>query len=75
VYREGELRSDRVVCIDEGNPYFHMIRSTWGKRLREVFDSLDDPRWDSGDTAHPLRVDSSRYEQMRKITHPGEKIV
>ena len=26
-------------------------------------------------TLHPLRVESSRYEPMRKITHPGEKIV
>jgi putative proteasome-type protease len=75
VYREGELRSDRVVCIDEGNPYFQMIRSTWGKRLREVFDGMADPRWDGGDTEHPLRVDSGRFEPMRKITHPSEKIV
>jgi putative proteasome-type protease len=75
VYREGEFSTDRIVCIDEGNPYFHMIRTSWGQRLREVFDSLEDPRWDGGDTRHPLRVVSSRYEPMRKITHPGEKIV
>jgi len=75
VYREGELGTDRIVCIDERNPYFQMIRSTWGQRLREVFDGLDDPRWDGGDTRHPLRVASERYEPMRKITHLGEKIV
>jgi putative proteasome-type protease len=63
------------VCIDERNPYFQMIRSTWGQRLREVFDSLEDPRWDGGETQYPLRVGSERYEPMRKITHPGEKIV
>ena len=75
VYREGEFGSDRVVCIDERNPYFQMIRSSWGQRLREVFDSLEDPRWDGGETKHPLRVDSQRYEPMRKIASPGEKIV
>ena len=75
VYRAGEMRSDRVVCIDEGNPYFQMIRGSWGQRLREVFDSLEDPRWDGGSTQYPLRVDSPRYEPMRKITHPGEKVV
>jgi putative proteasome-type protease len=75
VYREGELSTDQIVCIDDRNPYFQMIHSTWGQRLREVFDGLDDPRWDGGDTQHPLRVASSRYEPMRKITHPGEKIV
>lgn len=75
VYREGQFGTDQIVCIDDRNPYFQMIHSTWGQRLREVFDGLDDPRWDGGDSLHPLRVVSSRYEPMRKITHPGEKIV
>jgi putative proteasome-type protease len=75
VYREGRFSTDQIVCIDDRNPYFQMIHSTWGQRLREVFDGLDDPRWDGGDTEHPLRVASSRYEPMRKITHRGEKIV
>src|SRR5512139_2780950 len=75
VYEEGTFRTDRIVCIDEHNPYFHMVRSTWGQRLREVFDAMDDPHWDRTDTAHPLKVESRRYEPMRKITHPGEKIV
>ena len=30
-----------------------MIRSTWGERLREVFEAIDDPRWDGADTAPP----------------------
>ncbi|MCW5659961.1 MAG: proteasome-type protease [Burkholderiaceae bacterium] len=75
VYREGQFSTDQIVCIDDRNPYFQMIHSTWGQRLREVFDGLDDPRWDGGDTQHPLRVSSNRYEPMRKITHAGEKIV
>jgi putative proteasome-type protease len=75
VYREGQFASDDHVCIDEANPYFQMIRGTWGQRLREVFESIDDPRWDGGDATHPLRVNSARYEPMRKITHPGERIV
>ncbi|MFN7547027.1 MAG: peptidase [Pseudomonadota bacterium] len=75
VYREGAFASDEFVCIDEHNPYFRMIRNTWGQRLREVFESIDDPRWDGGDAEHPLIVASDRYERMRKITHPGERIV
>ena len=75
VYEADRLRSDQLVCIDEHNPYFHMIRSTWGQRLRQVFESLDDPQWGSGATSHPLVVRSSRYEPMRKITHPGERII
>jgi putative proteasome-type protease len=75
VYRAGEFKSDDFVCIDEHNPYFQMIRSSWGQRLRDVFESIDDPRWDGGDTEHPLLAASKRYPPMRKIAHPGEKIV
>ncbi len=75
VYREGSFASEEHVCIDEHNPYFRMIRNTWGQRLREVFEGIDDPRWDGGAAAHPLMARSERYESMRKITHPGERIV
>ena len=75
VYEEGRLQSSQIVCIDEHNPYFQMIHGTWGERLREVFESIDDPRWDGGDSAHPLMSPLQRHEPMRKITHPGERIV
>ena len=75
VYREGDFCSDHVVCIDDQNPYFRMIRSTWGQRLHEVFEGIDDPRWDGGDAVHPLMAKSDRYEPMRKISQPNERIV
>ena len=78
VYENDALKCDQAVCIDEQNPYFQMIRGSWGHKLREVFESLEDPQWNgNGSTgaAHPLCVGSTRYEPMRKITHPGEKIV
>ena len=75
VYRNGALQSEQIVCIDDGNPYFSMIHDTWGERLRQVFEGIDDPQWNGGDAAHPLCVASPRYEAMRKIGHPGEKIV
>ena len=75
VYREGSFKSDQIVCIDEQNPYFQMIHSTWGQRLREVFESIEDPVWDGGATNQPLLARTARYEPMRKISHPGERIV
>lgn len=75
VYRNNALHSNQHVCIDEHNPYFRMIRNTWGQRLKDVFEGIDEPRWDGGDTAHPLLARSPRFEPMRKITHPGERIV
>jgi putative proteasome-type protease len=75
VYRAGALASGDIACIDDQNPYFRMIHSTWGQRLREVFEGIEDPHWDGSDSAHPLMTRSARYEPMRKITHPGERIV
>ena len=75
VYSAGELQTDRIVCIDDRNPYFQMIRGNWGVKLREVFESLEDPQWGDGATTVPLRVAAPRYEPMKKITHPGEKVV
>ncbi len=75
VYREGTLSSDQVVCIDEQNPYFKMIHSTWGQRLREVFEGIDDPVWNGDAATHALVGGEDRFEPMRKITHPGERIV
>jgi putative proteasome-type protease len=75
VYREGEFRSQQIVCIDDQNLYFQMIRSTWGQRLREVFEAIADPVWDGGAAEHPLITASERYEPMRKITCPEDRIV
>jgi putative proteasome-type protease len=64
-----------VVCIDEHNPYFRMIRNTWGQRLKEVFEGIEDPAWDGGQAQHPLMTNSDRFEPMRKIATPSERIV
>ena len=75
VYEAGSLKSSQIVCIDEQNPYFQLIHNTWGQRLREVFESIDDPCWDGSDSTHPLMSPLQRHEPMRKITQPGERIV
>ncbi len=75
VYEANHFQTDQIVCVDDRNPYFQMIRGTWGERLRQVFESIEDPQWGDGATAVPLCVASPRYEPMKKITHPGEKIV
>ena len=75
VYRADTLASNDLVCIDEQNPYFAMIHNTWGQKLREVFESIDSPQWNGGDATFPLRVASARYETMRKISNPSERIV
>ena len=74
VYENNRLETRQIVCIDERNPYFQMIRGSWGEKLREVFESIDDPEWGTATATAPLLV-ASRYEPMRKITQPSEKVV
>jgi putative proteasome-type protease len=75
VYEAGKLKSEQIVVIDDKNPYFQMIHSTWGERLREVFEGIDDPCWNSDDVSHPLMTPSQRFEPMRKILRPEDRIV
>ena len=50
VYEKDSLRLTRFVQIDHSNQYFQMIRTTWGQRLRQVFQELPDPRWEVAPT-------------------------
>ena len=75
VYEADRLESDKVVCIDSDNPYFQMLHGNWGHKLREVFDSIEDPVWDGGATDIPLVVASARAKPLRKITTPDEKLI
>ena len=47
VYEHGSLAVTRFAVIDERNQYFQMIRNTWGRQLKTVFEGLDDPVWDA----------------------------
>ncbi|MBU6272928.1 MAG: proteasome-type protease [Betaproteobacteria bacterium] len=75
VYEADHFQTDRVVCIDENNPYFRMLHDSWGHKLREVFDSIEDPMWNGGSTEVPLRVASPRSQPMRKIGGPDERLI
>src|SRR5476649_2183558 len=47
VYETDKLAVTHFVTIDEKNQYFQMIRNTWGRQLKTVFEGLDDPVWDA----------------------------
>jgi putative proteasome-type protease len=75
VYEAHALQTDKVVCIDEQNPYLKMLRDSWGGKLREVFDSIEDPLWNGGQTAVPLMVMGQRNQPLRKIGTPQDKLI
>ncbi|MBU2289294.1 MAG: peptidase, partial [Gammaproteobacteria bacterium] len=75
VYEADKLQTDKVVCIDNDNPYYRMVHSSWGQKLREVFDSIESPVWDEAFTEHPLKMPASRHSALRKISTPDEKLI
>ena len=75
VYEANKLQTDRVICIDAENPYYRMMHNSWGQKLREVFDSIEDPVWDDAASAHPLKMPAARHSALRKISTPEEKLI
>ncbi len=76
VYEANRFETDKIVCIDADNPYFKMMHDNWGIKLREVFDSIDDPVWDDGVvSAHPLKTAPVRHSVLKKISTPEEKLI
>jgi putative proteasome-type protease len=77
VYEADRFATDKIVCIDAQNPYYRMLHTGWGQKLREVFDSLDDPVWDERPTETPLRAQrpGARNRALKKITRPDERLI
>lgn len=74
VYEAGSLKVEKLIHIDESNPYFRMIRSTWGQRLRQVFDSIPEPSWSADQADLHLPSTASQAQAMNplsKITAPN----
>ncbi len=59
VYETDSLTVGRFVTIDEKNQYFQMIRNTWGRQLKTVFEGIADPVWDAAPDAHANVLSSS----------------
>jgi putative proteasome-type protease len=75
VYEANRFETEKIVCIDMHNPYVRMLHSGWGQKLREVFDSLEDPVWDDKHTDTPLKTSDGRSKPLKKITRPEEKLI
>jgi putative proteasome-type protease len=75
VYEADALKSDKIVCIDENNPYLKMLRGAWGQKLRDVFDSIEDPEWNGGQTNTPLKTTATRYQPLKKIHNERERLI
>ena len=64
-----------IVCIDHDNPYYRMMHNHWGQKLREVFDSIEDPVWDDAHTDIPIKMPAARHDMLKKISTPHDKLI
>ncbi len=72
VYESDSLAVNRFVTIDENNQYFQMIRSTWGKQLKAVFEGIADPVWNAaGDATSNVLSSASHANQPVRVTPPA----
>jgi putative proteasome-type protease len=75
VYQNGRHACDQMACIDMANPYYRMLHTSWGQKLREAFDSLPQPGWSDAPTETTLRVEGAGLKPLRKITRPEDKLI
>lgn len=68
VYEANALKVDKLINIDEGNAYFRMIRTSWGQRLRQVFDSIPDPTWHGNQPDLSTNAASSQPQAMNPLS-------
>ncbi len=75
LYENNRYESDKIVCIDEGNPYFRMLHDRWGAELRNAFDTIESPHWDAErqTCASPLHAPGCRYQPLRKTSGPFDR--
>lgn len=72
VYEANSLAVNRFVTIDEKNQYFEMIRSTWGKQLKAVFEGIADPVWNAaGDATSNVLSSAAHANQPVRVTPPA----
>ncbi len=75
VYEADAFETDKIVCIDNDNPYYQMMHNSWGEKLRQVFDSIEDPVWDDARTDTPLKMPATRHAVLKKISTPLDKLI
>ncbi len=73
VYEKDSLSVSRFVTVDEHNQYFQMIRSTWGRQLKTVFEGIADPVWNAapGATSNVLSSSSHLNQPVRVMPPPS----
>lgn len=78
VYETDSLRVSKFVHIDQHNHYMQVIKSTWGARLRQVFQEIPDPQWSSAEAgagAEPMRAPRPASLRADELVPPAVQML
>jgi putative proteasome-type protease len=74
VYETDSLAVTRFVTIDEHNQYFRMIRDAWAKKIREVFQQIEDPVWHDTDSHSVNGAPAVARSEPIRVTPPANLV-
>ncbi len=60
VYEKNSLKADKLVTMDESNPYFQMIHQLWGEKLRAAFNSISEPSWSGANKSSAISAPAKK---------------
>jgi len=69
VYEKNSLTANKVVSLDELNPYFKMIRQIWSEKLRTAFNSIEEPSWIESLESSSISVQTKKMSKIQ-INYP-----
>lgn len=78
VYEKNSLKADKLVTMDESNPYFQMIHQLWGEKLRAAFNSISEPSWSGANKSCAISAPAKKMGAVpvnRQPTKSKAKVV
>jgi putative proteasome-type protease len=60
VYEKDSFILDKLITIDEDNPYFEMMHRIWGEKLKEVALSIPEPSWNGSKKSISIQSPSKK---------------
>ncbi|WP_128113296.1 proteasome-type protease [Polynucleobacter necessarius] len=72
VYEKNSLRADKLVTMDESNPYFQMIHQLWGEKLRAAFNSISEPSWSGANKSSAISAPARKMGAVPLHRQPSK---
>jgi putative proteasome-type protease len=74
VYEKDSLKPEKLVTIDEDNPYFEMMHRIWGEKLKEVALSIPEPSWNGSKKNISIQSPSKKLGVV-PVHQPNKKLI